>query len=279
MAAQNPDGSTAYWQSDISLVTDEKVFVRGYDLEDLIGQLPFTAVAFLVIRGQVPTPRQVRALDAVLSAVMDYSLNKPGTVAARYAVSANPSMAVGLAAAAMSVGQHTLATEDAGRFIVDQFAEYTASGSSMREFAADCVRSLREKKQRIPGLGHPVFKKVDPRGAILKCIAVEEGLWPEAAELYEAIHAEFVALPGKADIPINDVGIMAAVMVGLGFTPEEGTGLAILSTLPGVIAHVSEELRTGRPIRVVPPNNAQYNVSTDRDFVADWKAAGWPSEA
>lgn len=277
--AHKANGSSAYWQTCISLVTDEKVFIRGYDLEDLIGKLPFTAATFLLLKGRLPTPREVRVLDAVLSAVLDYSLQKPGTVAARYAVSANPSMAVGMAAAALSVGQHTLATEDTARFILEQYARFQASGMSMSDFAAECVRTLQANKQRIPGLGHPVFKKVDPRGAILKEVAVREGMWPEAADLYEAIHAEFVSLPGKEDIPINDVGVMAAVMVGLGFTPEEGTGLAILSTMPGVIAHVSEELRTGRPIRIVPPSTAEYNVATDRDFITDWKAAGWNLEA
>ena len=37
-----------------------------------------------------------------------------------------------------------------------------------------------------------------------------------------------------------------------GIQPEETTGLAILSTMPGVIAHISEELRARRPIRTVP---------------------------
>src|SRR3712207_2303943 len=97
-----------YWMSRVSSVEGEKVFIRGYDLEELVGDLPFTAATYLMIRGELPTPSQVRVLDGVLSAVLDYSLEKPGTVAARYAVSANPSMAVGLAAACLSVGSHTL---------------------------------------------------------------------------------------------------------------------------------------------------------------------------
>ena len=217
-------------------------------------------------------------MDAVLTAVLDYSLHKPGTVAARYAVSANPSMAVGMAAAAMSVGRHTLATEDTARFIAECHQEFQGSGRSMAEYAEERVARMREHKQRIPGLGHPVFKKVDPRAALLKSVAVNEGLWTEPAELYEHVHTAFTQLPGKGDIPINDVGMMAAVMVALGFTPEEGTGLAILSTMPGVIAHVSEELTSGRPIRIVPDETASYDVATEKDFATDWKAAGWSHE-
>lgn len=264
-----------YWTSRVSAVTAEKVFIRGYDLEDLVGDLPFTAAVYLLIRGDLPTPSQVRVLDGVLSAVLDYGLEKPGTVAARFAVSANPSMPAGLAAACLSVGRHTLATEDTSRFIIETYSRYQESGLSLAEFADHEVARLRRAGRRIPGLGHPVFKRVDPRAAALKELAVGESCWPAAAELYEALHASFTRLPGKEDIPINDVGVMAAVLVGLGFTPEEGTGIAILSTMPGVIAHVSEELAADRPIRVIPRGDVRYAVEAGRDYLRDRDAAGW----
>ncbi|MDQ0867786.1 citryl-CoA lyase [Arthrobacter sp. V1I9] len=277
MEAEIAEQSTDYWSSAVSQVTDTKVYVRGYDLEDLIGQIPFTAAIFLLIRGRVPTPHEVRCLDAVLSGVLDYALEKPGTLAARFAVSANPSMAIGMSAACLSVGKHTLSTEETGRFILATHAEYRSSGLPLEEFADAKVSAMRQIKERIPGLGHPVFKKIDPRGERLKEIAVKEGVWGEPAEVYEAVHRAFTELPGKSDIPINDVGVMAAILLGLGFTPEEGTGIAVLSTLPGVIAHVSEELSAGKPIRIVPRDAARYNGVTDRDFNADRAKAGWKS--
>jgi len=268
-----------YWRSAVSRVTPEKVFVRGYDLEDLIGGLSFTAASFLLIKGRLPNPRETRVLDAVLTAVLDYALQKPGTAAARYVVSANPSMVAGLAAATLAVGQHTLATEDTARFIASAYAGYQESGQDMDTFAAALVESMAARRQRIPGLGHPVFKKVDPRGAVLRSIAAEEGLWNEQAQLYEAIHRAFTARPGKGDIPINDVGVMAAVLVALGFTPEETTGLAVISTLPGVVAHISEELTSGKPLRLIPDEMVAYDVAAGRDFQHDWNEAGWDTRA
>jgi citryl-CoA lyase len=270
------DGAEPYWTSAVSKVTPSKVFVRGYDLEDLIGGLPFTAAAFLLIRGRIPTPSECRVLDVVLTAVLDYSLHKPGTVAARYVVSGNPSIAAGLATAALAVGEHTLATEGTAHFILDTHAEYRESGQGLEEFAEQVVERYATARRRIPGLGHPVFTKVDPRGAVLRRVAEEAGLWGEPCRLYEAVHAAFTTRPGRADIPINDVGVMAAVLVGLGFTPEESTGLAIISTLPGVVAHISEELTSGRRIRVVPDETARYDVAEGRDLAADRRAAGWP---
>jgi citryl-CoA lyase len=266
---------SAYWSSSVSRVEGDKVLIRGYDLESLIGGQSFSASCFLLLRGKLPTPGQLRTLDAVLNAVLDYALLKPGTVAARYAVSANPSMVAGLATAVLSIGQFTLAPEDTARFVVESYTRHQASGTTLDETAAAIVADARARKQRIPGLGHPLFKRVDPRAAKLKSIAVAEGLWSEQGDLYELVHQRFVEAAGKPDIPINDVGMMAVVLLELGFTPDEMTGLAVLSTMPGVIAHISEEMQSGRPIRVVPDELVDYGELVTRDLAADRLAAGW----
>ncbi len=67
--------------------------------------------------------------------------------------------------------------------------------------------------------------------------------------------------------------MMAVVLLELGFTPDEMTGLAVLSTLPGVIAHISEELDNGRPIRTVPDDQVDYSNVIPRDFTTDQRAA------
>jgi citryl-CoA lyase len=270
--------STA-WTSSVSKVEDDRVLIRGYDLEQLIGGQSFTASCFLLIRGRLPSPGEIRALDAVLSAVLDYALLKSGTVAARYAVSANPNMVAGLATAVLSVGKFTLAPEDTGRFISAAVERYRASGQSIEEVARAIALEARDRKERIPGLGHPRFKRIDPRAQRLKEIAVAEGLWSEAAVLYELIHAEYIAAAGKPDIPINDVGMMAVVMLELGFSPDEMTGLAVLSTLPGVIAHISEELQHGRPIRTVPDDQVDYSSVVPRHFATDQLEAQRTKEA
>jgi citrate synthase len=266
---------SAYWSSSVSRVEGDKVLIRGYDLESLIGGQSFSASCFLLLRGRLPTPGQLRTLDAVLNAVLDYALLKPGTVAARYAVSANPSMVAGLATAVLSIGRFTLAPEDTARFVADAYARHQASGATLDETAAAIVADARARKQRIPGLGHPLFKRVDPRAAKLRSIAVAEGLWSEQADLYELVHQRFVEAAGKPEIPINDVGMMAVVLLELGFTPDEMTGLAVLSTMPGVIAHISEEMQSGRPIRVMPDELVDYGELVTRDLAADRLAAGW----
>jgi citrate synthase len=271
------DQLPSYWSTSVSRVAPTKVFIRGYDLEDMIGKIPFSASTFLLLRGRLPSPAEARLLDTVLSAILDYSLQKSGTVAARYVASANPNMAAALATGILGVGKNTMDPAETARFCIDAYARYEDSNKPATAFAEEIVAELRAKKQRIPGLGHPVFRYVDPRAQKLRESAVAAGIWGPRAKFFEEIFRAFTRLPGKDSIVLNDIGMMALVLVEMGFTPEETTGLAILSTLPGVIAHVAEELREGRPIRTVPEGTADYDMS-EKNFNKDWSEAGWVAE-
>jgi citryl-CoA lyase len=263
-----------YWSTHVSRVDEARVLIRGYDLQDLIGGLPFSASCFLLIKGRLPDRNELTALDAVLNAVLDYGLQKPGTAAARYTVSGNPSMVAGMASAVLAAGAYTLAPEDSARFILDAVASRADHNESIPQAAQRIVAEATTRKARIPGFGHPVFKRVDPRAQKLRDVAASAGVWGERAQLYEEIHRVFAATsPKKAEMPINDVGVMAAVLVELGFTPEEMTGLAVLSTLPGVIAHISEEMSSGKRIRVIPDEIAEYLCQEHKDFAHDWEVA------
>jgi citrate synthase len=268
------DAQDSYWTTSVSEITPESVFVRGYPLEQLIGQ-SFTTATYLLVKGELPTPQQARVLDALLTGVLDYGLEKAGTAAARYVVSSNPSVQAGMATAVLAAGDFGLATENSARFIDETHRRWLAAERPpIEEFAAQVVQDARASKFRIPGFGHPVFKKIDPRSAVLRDVAVAEGLWNEPAQLYEAVHAAFVAQPGRADFPINDVGMLAAISVAMGFTPEESTALVVMGTLPGVIAHLSEERASGRVGRIIPPHDVTYNVAR-RDLADDLESTGW----
>lgn len=263
-----------YWNTAVSDVEADDVFIRGYSLRELIGRLPFSAATFLLIRGKLPTPGQTRMMDAILCCVLDYALKKPGTVAARYCVSANPSMVAGLATAVLSVGEYTLAPDEAGRFIAESFADVSRKHASDEVAAAGQIEKLRATGRRVPGFGHPVFRCVDPRAQRLKDIAKVEGVWGPLCDWYESLHRAFMSSAKKPEIVINEVGMMAAILAQMGFTPAEMTGIAILSSVPGVVAHISEELQSQVRIRTVPDEAVEYE-SQRRDLKADLTAGGW----
>lgn len=269
-----PEEPTAYWTTEVADVADADVFLRGYSLTELMGELPFAGAAYLLIRGEIPTPGQARMLDMMLCSILDYSLYKPGTAAARYAVSGNPQMTAGMAVAVLSVGEYTLAPEDAGAFIAESYADYKDSGRPMREAAEDLVAELTAQRRRVPGFGHPEFKFKDPRAQNLRRTAVEEDVWGGACDWYEAIHEAFVTAIERPQVPINEVGMMAAILVQMGFAPAEMTGIALISSMPGVVAHVSEEIKGGTRMRIIPDQIAEY-PRRRRDLAADLAAKGW----
>jgi citrate synthase len=269
-----PAETTPYWTTAVSDVDDTDVFVRGYPLREVIGRLSFAAATFLLVRGRLPTPGEAEMMDAILCAVLDYSLQKPGTVAARYCVSANPSMAAGIATAVLATGEYTLAPEAAGRFVAETYAEHLAAGRDRDASAARLVARLRAEGRRVPGFGHPNFRCIDPRAQRLKRVAETTGVWGEVCAWYEAVHQAFIRAAGKPDLVINDVGMMAAILCQMGFSPPEMTGIALISSLPGVVAHVSEEMETKVRIRVVPDAIAGYRRER-KDLSSDLEEAGW----
>jgi citrate synthase len=267
-----------YWKSSVSDIDSDEIYIRGYALRELMGALPFPAIAVLMIRGRVPTPGESRMMDVILTSVLDYALHKSGTVAARCVVSVNPQMTAGLAAAVLAAGEHALSPENAGRFVAEYHEAWKASGEAMEAYATKLAEQLCREKKRVPGFGHPVFRGVDPRAQRLREVAVETGVWGELGDFYEAVHRAFRAAVGKPHIVINDVGMMAAILADMGYSPQEMAGLAILSTIPGIIAHISEELASGVRNRIVPDSAADY-ARARRDLKADMRSAGWPTNS
>ncbi len=62
---------------------------------------------------------------------------------------------------------------------------------------------------------------------------------------------------------------MGAILAQMGFTPAEMTGLAVISTMPGVVAHISEEMQSKVRIRVIPDENVDYSRDR-RSFAEDY---------
>lgn len=267
-------GTPSHWATGVSQITPQDIYIRGYAMSELVGTVPFSAITYLLVRGELPTPGQAKMMDVILCSILDYGLQKSGTVAARAVVSVNPTMTAGLGAAVLAAGEHALSPEDTGRFISESFAAWKQGGRAMDEAAASLVQELRAAKRRVPGFGHQVFRGVDPRSERLKAIAKQEGVWGEATEWYEAVHRAFQVASNKPDLVLNDVGMLAAIMVQMGFTPQEMCGLALLSTFPGLIAHISEEMQSGVRNRLIPDTHVEYTVA-QRDLTTALHDAGW----
>lgn len=241
-----------YWRTAISYAPAHKILIRGYPLPEICGNLTFAETLYLTLRGEIPDEKTSKMLDALLCCVIDHQFITATTVAGRYIASANPdSIVPGIAGSILTAGRNTWSPQESAKLINDAYDMMHREGLSIEETAKKVAQSYYEGKITLPGLGHPTHKKFDPRAERLRELSQLYGLWKEKSQLYGAIHRAYCEISGR-NIAINADGMMACVMNELGLEPNEMVGIAILAYMPGIIAHVIEEIKDGVPLRVIP---------------------------
>jgi citrate synthase len=257
------------WRTKISVVEDNKVLIHGYSHEDIIGGISYAAGVFLTLKGRLPTAPELRMIEALLNCALDHGFVAASVVAARYIASGNPHFVAAVAGGLLSAGSNTINPAHSADFINRAYERMKKEGWTREQAAKTIVAEMRAAKQRIPGLGHPTHKGHDFRSVKLKKIAQECGFYGEKGLLYEAIHAEFQRVTGKNEIPINVDGMMACIMNEMKFDPTEMAAIACMSVLPGVMAHVIEEMKEGKPLRYISPSDSEYTGHPERTLEAD----------
>jgi citrate synthase len=104
------------------------------------------------------------------------------------------------------------------------------------------VTERRARGQRVPGLGHPVHRDVDPRTPRLYEIAAEEGLLGAHLRLLTAVAEAHEAQSGR-HLPINGAGAAGAALADVGLPPTIIRGFVLIGRTAGLVAHLAEEAR------------------------------------
>ena len=58
-------------------------------------------------------------------------------------------------------------------------------------------------------------------------------------------------------------GAIGALLLDMGVRGEEVMAINILATMPGMAAHVIEEIRDGVPLRIVADHDIQYTLAKE----------------
>ncbi|NLT05778.1 MAG: citryl-CoA lyase [Solirubrobacterales bacterium] len=240
-----------YIRSGIGHSTPDTITVCGRDLAgELMGTVPFTSLAFLLASGRMPTAGEGRVFDAVLVSLTDHGLT-PIVLAARLTQTGAPESLQGAIAAGLLGGGSVFLgpTEDTARFLHAVVAEAGLDGDSgeaeLAAAAEGAVRARIDGGDRVPGLGHPIHKELDPRVPRVYEIAREEGTLGPHLRLLEAVRAANEAVSGRR-LPINGAGAGGAALADLGLPPDLARGFALLARVAGLIGHLAEERE--RPI-------------------------------
>lgn len=251
----------ARWKTRITDTQEDLIAVRGYDLTDLMGRITFAEMFYLLTRGELPpNPKVSRMLEAMLVACADHGIITT-SVAARYAIASGTPLQGALAAGLLMIGDvYGGAVEQAARYFHDQVQ--AAPDREAADHAAAIVTAMG-KGERIPGFGHPLHGKGDPRSIRLLSLAGELGLVGRCTALAAALERALARRSGRR-IPLNVDGALGALAIDLGFDWRIARAFMLLSRAAGVLAHAGEELCDGTRWRLPPP--AEYQPSLHEDY-------------
>ena len=241
------------WRTAIATSDATHIWLRGYDVTQLMTRSSFTDTIFLLHRSRLPTAGERRLLDAILVGVADHGAGAPSCATARLAASGNrQSLSAAIAAGILAIGDEHAGAGSLSMEMIAAGVEVAKERSlSIGEAARHMLEDARAHKKRVPGLGHRVHTATDPRTAILFAMAREESIAGDGVAFMEALeqHAREIVKP----LPINIDGALAGVLYDMKFPPEFGKLVFIIGRVAGLTAEVAEEYTREKAMRIKIP--------------------------
>lgn len=204
-------------------------------------ELGFAANLLYMLRGQVPDAFAIRAFDVSLILYAEHEFNA-STFTARVVCSTESDLHSSIVAAigALKGRLHGGANEKVMDLLLATHGPATAE---------KWVREALERKEKIMGFGHRVYKTGDVRARVLKEYARQAAVqtgnqqWEETAEIIEQVLEKEKNLFPNLDWPAG------RLYHALGLETSLYTPFFVASRVTGWSAHVMEQLEHNRIIR------------------------------
>lgn len=255
MNAHSP--TDAAWTTSITEINPNRVAVKGYDIAELMGRVSFGAMVYLILRGELPSEKVGRLMDAILAASIDHGATPPSALASRTVASTGAPLSAAVAAGIMAINRfHGGAIEDCARQLRDIIQRCEHTGNALTQVAESVLAEMKASGHRMSGFGHRIHTN-DPRARRLFELARDADVDGDCIRCAEAIEEVF-SNSGKR-LPLNVDGAIAAVLADLGFEAPVMNGLFMIARSAGLVAHVVEEQSTQRPMRRIDPVNHRYD--------------------
>jgi citrate synthase len=229
--------------SDMGWSTTDRIVVRGHDLvDDLIGRVSLGDMAFLELKGRLPTEKESVVFNALAVTLVEHGMT-PSAIATRLTYFGAPeSIQAAVAAGLLGIGDRFGGSiEEAARTLQEALAG-AEPGADLPAVARQVVASYKERKRPIAGVGHPIHKPIDPRTPRLFDIATANGFSGRFVKLMELISEEAERAYGRA-LPVNATGAIGAIASELEIPWQVSRGLAVMARAIGLVGHLQEELQ------------------------------------
>jgi len=213
-------------RSELGWSTPDRITVRGKDLpNEILGHLNLGDMAFLELTGRAPNPKESKIFNAMVVTLVEHGIT-PSALAARLTYLGAPEALQGaVAAGLLGLGSVFVGSMEG---VARLLSESVSSNKDAKAIVAE--------NKRIPGLGHPIHKPVDPRSVRLFELARETGFYGKYCKLMEAIAKE-------KNITLNATGAIGALACELGLDWKIVKGLGVMARAIGLVGHILEETR------------------------------------
>jgi citrate synthase len=258
-------GPTERWQSSLTDIAPNKILIRGYPVDEMMGRLGFAEAVYLLLMGELPTPAIGRMLNAVLVSSLDHGVTPPSTLAARNVATSGAPLKDCVAAGILAFGPHHGGDIESCMRFLDRGLTQMRGGKTVQQAAEAIVAECVAVNEVPPGFGHR-FHARDPRAARLFQMALELEVEGEHVRLIRVTERSLDAFKDHfgRPLPVNVDGAIAAICADLGFAYELGNAIFLISRLPGLIAHAHEERTRQTPMRQIDPKDHDYDGAQQR---------------
>ncbi|MGQ9753117.1 MAG: citrate/2-methylcitrate synthase [Thermaceae bacterium] len=185
--------------------------------------------------GREPSPEQAKLMDAALILHAEHGFNASTfTAIAAFSTETDLYSAIAAAVASLKGPRHGGANEAVMRMIQE-------IGSPER--ASDWVREKLARKERIPGMGHRVYKAFDPRAGVLERFAqqaAEVHGRSKAYQILKIVEREAGEVLSPKGVYPNVDFYSGVVYSDLGFPLEFFTPIFAVARIAGWVGHILE---------------------------------------
>lgn len=214
---------------------------------------------WLMLRGELPTRPEAYLLGALLVAGVDHGPQAPSIAIARMAITCGIGINSAIASGVNVLGDIHGGAGQQCMELLAAIAQKADAGQDVKAAVSGGLAAFRVRHGRfIPGFGHR-FHEVDPRAERISVLMHEairnHTINGRIVEIGEALREE-ISRGRSSPIAMNIDGIAAVLLLELGFPPELGRGIFVLSRSVGICAHAFEQLQRDERIKgPIPPES------------------------
>jgi citrate synthase len=262
--AQQRRGDEDKWRTALTCIEPNKILVRGYPLDEMMGRLTFGEAIYLLLMGEVPSPGIASLMEAVLVSFIDHGATPPSTLAERNTATTGASLRACVASGVLGFGRYHGGDIESCMYFLDAGLGRVRKGAAYRDAAMEILDEALKSDEGVPGFGHR-FHTRDPRAARLFQMALELELEGEHVQMIRAVEMAIVERDTTGTPrPVNIDGAIAAVCGDIGIPPTVANALFIISRVPGIAAQAREEFERYPPMRQIDPKDHYYDGPSQR---------------